>query len=271
MINKISDNELFLARKYFEDGLIDFENKNFINAEINFSKSLEIIPDRLSTITNLIATLIKLNNLVDADKHLQSAMKKYEKDEILYLNQGLLNLKLKNLTAAILSFNNSISINNNYSEAYNNLGFVYDKLNDSNLSLKNYNTAIIINPRYIEALYNRGNLYLKLKNYGLAIEDFESALTIDKNYEDLLASYLAAKMQVCDWRNYDSDIKDLLISLDKKIVTAPFHVLSLFDDPKLHYSVAKTYYESEIPFDDCLGDFDFPVKNSKIRIGYFFC
>lgn len=269
MNNNISDNELFLARKYFEDGLIDFDNNNFINAEINFSKSLEIIPNRLSTITNLIATLIKLNNLVDADKHLQNAMRKYDKDEILYLNQGLLNLKLKNLTAALLSFNTSISINNNYSEAYNNLGFVYDKLSDSNLSLINYNAAIRINPRYIEALYNRGNLYLKLKKYDLAIEDFESAITIDKNYEDLLASYLAAKMQVCDWKNYDNDIKDLLISLDKKIVTAPFHVLSLFDDPKLHYSVAKTYYESEIPFDDCLGDLDFPMKNSKIRIGYF--
>ena len=37
---------------------------------------------------------------------------KYEKDEILYLNQGILNLKLKNLTAAIQSFDNSIKINN---------------------------------------------------------------------------------------------------------------------------------------------------------------
>lgn len=269
MNNITSDNDLFLARKHFEDGLIYFENKDFINAEINFSKSLEIIPDRLSTITNLIATLIKLNKLLDASKHLQIAMRKYEKDEILYLNQGILNLKLKNLTAALVSFDNSISINNNYSEAYNNLGFVYDKLNESNLSLINYNAAIRINPRYIEALYNRGNLYLKLKKYDLAIIDFESAITIDKNYEDLLASYIAAKMQVCDWTNYEIDLKDLNILLDKKIVTAPFHVLSLFDDPKLHYSVAKSYYESEIPIDDSLGDLNFPIINSKIRIGYF--
>jgi len=269
MNNITSDNDLFLARKHFEDGLIYFENKDFINAEINFSKSLEIIPDRLSTITNLIATLIKLNKLLDASKHLQIAMRKYEKDEILYLNQGILNLKLKNLTAALVSFDNSISINNNYSEAYNNLGFVYDKFNESNLSLINYNAAIRINPRYIEALYNRGNLYLKLKKYDLAIIDFESAITIDKNYEDLLASYIAAKMQVCDWTNYEIDLKDLNILLDKKIVTAPFHVLSLFDDPKLHYSVAKSYYESEIPIDDSLGDLNFPIINSKIRIGYF--
>jgi len=269
MNNITSDNDFFLARKHFEDGLIYFENKDFINAEINFSKSLEIIPDRLSTITNLIATLIKLNKLLDASKHLQIAMRKYEKDEILYLNQGILNLKLKNLTAALVSFDNSISINNNYSEAYNNLGFVYDKLNESNLSLINYNAAIRINPRYIEALYNRGNLYLKLKKYDLAIIDFESAITIDKNYEDLLASYIAAKMQVCDWTSYEIDLKDLNILLDKKIVTAPFHVLSLFDDPKLHYSVAKSYYESEIPIDDSLGDLNFPIINSKIRIGYF--
>jgi tetratricopeptide (TPR) repeat protein len=269
MNNITSDNDLFLARKHFEDGLIYFENKDFINAEINFSKSLEIIPDRLSTITNLIATLIKLNKLLDASKHLQIAMRKYEKDEILYLNQGILNLKLKNLTAALVSFDNSIIINNNYSEAYNNLGFVYDKLNESNLSLINYNAAIRINPSYIEALYNRGNLYLKLKEYDLAIIDFESAITIDKNYEDLLASYIAAKMQVCDWTNYEIDLKDLNILLDKKIVTAPFHVLSLFDDPKLHYSVAKAYYESEIPIDDSLGDLNYPIVNSKIRIGYF--
>jgi len=269
MNNITSDNDLFFAKKHFEDGLIYFENKDFINAEINFCKSLEIIPDRLSTITNLIATLIKLNKLVDASKHLQNAMTKYEKDEILYLNQGILNLKLKNLTAALVSFDNSISINSNYSEAYNNLGFVYDKLNELNLSLINYNAAIRINPRYIEALYNRGNLYLKLKKYDLAIKDFESAIIIDKNYEDLLASYIAAKMQVCDWTNYEINLKDLSILLDKKIVTSPFHVLSLFDDPKLHYSVAKAYYESEMPIDNSLGDLNYPIINSKIRIGYF--
>ena len=110
MNNNISDNELFLARKYFEDGLIDFDNNNFINAEINFSKSLEIIPNRLSTITNLIATLIKLNNLVDADKHLQNAMRKYDKDEILYLNQGLLNLKLKNLKQKLSLFSKDLPL-----------------------------------------------------------------------------------------------------------------------------------------------------------------
>jgi predicted O-linked N-acetylglucosamine transferase (SPINDLY family) len=269
MNNIISDNDHFFAKKHFEDGLIHFENKDFINAEINFSKSLEIIPDRLSTITNLIATLIKLNKFVDASKYLQNAMRKYEKDEILYLNQGILNLKLKNLTAAIQSFDNSIKINNNYSEAYNNLGFIYDKLNESNLSLYNYNAAIRINPIYIEALYNRGNLFNKLKKYDLAIKDFELAITINKNYEDLLASYIAAKMQVCDWTNYETDLKDLTILLDKKIVTAPFRVLSLFDDPKLHHSVAKAYSESEIPIDDSLGDLNFPIKNSKIRIAYF--
>jgi predicted O-linked N-acetylglucosamine transferase (SPINDLY family) len=43
----------------------------------------------------------------------------------------------------------------------------------------------------------------------------------------------------------------------------------LFDDPKLHYSVAKAYYESEMPIDNSLGDLNYPIINSKIRIGYF--
>ena len=51
-----------LAKKYFLDGCALLGEKNFIQAEFKFQKSLELMPDRTSTLTNLSATQLKLKN-----------------------------------------------------------------------------------------------------------------------------------------------------------------------------------------------------------------
>ena len=270
MINNDSNNKMEVAKYYFEKGLREYENENYIFAIENYKKSLEIVPNRLSTLNNLIASFFKIGDLNNAKYYINLGLSINAKDDVLLLNDGVYNLKVKNLESALNSFNNAILVNPLYCEAYSNLGFVYEILNDTLKAMQNYNKTLDINPYFIEALYKRGNLFIKLGDNVKALRDFTRGLEINPNYQDLMACYMGAKMQLCDWENYYED-KELIKSniLNKNIVTSPFRLLSLFDCPKLHLKVARNFSDAEIPYDDILGNINFPIKHTKIKIGYF--
>ena len=66
----ISDN-FEKAKAFFEDGLKYFQEEKFYQAEINFLKSLDLVPQRLSTIRNLISIYIKTNEVTKLDNFLE--------------------------------------------------------------------------------------------------------------------------------------------------------------------------------------------------------
>ena len=55
----ISDN-FEMAKAFFENGLKYFQEEKFYQAEQNFLKSLDLVPQRLSTIQNLISIYLLL-------------------------------------------------------------------------------------------------------------------------------------------------------------------------------------------------------------------
>ena len=53
-------NNFELAKQYFLEGLLFLEEEKFSQAEFILKQSLELIPDRVSTLTNLSAVQVKL-------------------------------------------------------------------------------------------------------------------------------------------------------------------------------------------------------------------
>lgn len=258
------------AKQFFEIGLHEFENSNYLKASENFKKSLEFVPNRLSTINNLIASLLKISDFTNANYYIILGLNLNPNDDALLLNEGVYNLKVKNFELALKSFNKALLINPLYCEAHSNIGYVYELLNDSYNALESYNNALRINSYFIDALYKRGNLFFKLGEYTNALVDLSKGLQINPKYEDLLASYIGVKMKICDWDNYYNNLKFLKNNiLHDNIVTSPFRLLSLFDCPSLHHKAAKNYANAEIPLDNSLGNIFFTSKNKKIKIGYF--
>ena len=125
MTNNESNYKMKVAKYYFEKGLHEYENENYIFAIENYKKSLEIVPSRLSTLNNLIASFFKIADLNNAKYYINLGLSINPKDDVLLLNDGVYNLKVKNLESALNSFNNAILVNPFYCEAYSNIGFVY--------------------------------------------------------------------------------------------------------------------------------------------------
>lgn len=81
-----SDNNFEQAKKYFLLGLESYENELFEEAEIFLFLSLDFWPDRLSTLTNLSAVLIKLEKLEKANEIITRAMNLYPTDKATLIN-----------------------------------------------------------------------------------------------------------------------------------------------------------------------------------------
>ena len=88
-------NNFELAREYFLEGCTFFDAEDFSEAEYKFIKSLQLIPDRVSTLTNLSAAQLKLKKYSEAKKNIEKAISIDSGNSEAYLNLGLIEKELK--------------------------------------------------------------------------------------------------------------------------------------------------------------------------------
>jgi predicted O-linked N-acetylglucosamine transferase (SPINDLY family) len=229
-------NNFELAKEYFLDGCGFLEAENFSQAEHKFIKSLEYIPDRASTLTNLSAAQLKLKKYSEARASAQKAILVKADNSEAYLNLGLIEYDLKNFESAIKFF-------------------------DKALSLK---------PEYAEAWSNKGVTLKDLKRYDEVIAHYDKALSLKNDIDWIPGDLLHTKMKICSW----SGLEELLQDISKKVtvnekVTSPFVLLALNDNATLHKKSSEVYIQSKYPTNHDLGPILKHRKNEKIRVGYF--
>ena len=168
-------NNFELARSFFYQGEKNYSKKNYKDAEKNFLLSLNLLPNRISTLVNLGLTQIKLNKIKEVSEVI-------EKIELLLDNKhdeedkkNLLNLK-SIFYGETNNFSKSIEVLNqliihpkieNYkiSEYYSYMGIAYSKLENYKKNIELQKKSIEINPDNIFAKFNLGLQYLKFEDY----------------------------------------------------------------------------------------------------------
>ena len=209
-INKETDSDKFeQAKNNFLFGMENFDKGLYIEAEKFFFLALNLLPTRLSILTNLSAVLIKLGKLEKAHEILSKGINLYPNDEKLYLNFGNLHEENKNWHMSLDSYDRAIKIKPDFAEAYSNRGNALQELKRLEEAIDNYDRAIEIKPDYAEAYYNRGNALLKLKRMEEAIDNYDSAIEIKPDYAQaywnkshplLLKGDLIAGWEAHEWR-----------------------------------------------------------------------
>ena len=212
-----SENNFEQAKKFFLLGLESFQKELFEDAEKYLFSSLNLLPDRLSTLTNLSAVLIKLNKLEKGNEIISRAIELFPSDGIVFLNQGLLFGKNQNWQMALSSYDKAIKLTHNYAEAYLNRGVALHELKLFEESLASYDKAIEFKSDYAEAYSNRGNVLNDLKRFDESLASYDKAIEFNSDYAEayynkslLLLSLQDFKngWQLYDWRwkynNFDS-------------------------------------------------------------------
>jgi len=297
-------NNFELARDYFLDGCSFFEAEDFSQAENNFIKSLELIPDRVSTLTNLSAAQLKLKKYSEARVAAQKAISVESDSSEAYLNLGLIELDLKNFESAIEFFDKALSLKPDYAEAYCNKGATLNDLKRYDEAIAHYDKAISLKPDYHKAWSNKGATLNELKSFDKAIIHYDKALSLKSNYyvawsnkggtlydlkryDEAIAHYdkaislkpasdwvsgqlLYTKMKICDWSNLAHAIDDLSkkVMANEKAVP-PFALLAMNDHALLHKKSAEIFIQSEYPINSTLGPIPAYAKKEKIRVAYF--
>lgn len=270
----------------------------------NYNKAIELNPNIAEIYSNRGNVLIRLKCLEEALGSYNKAIKLNNNFTLAYFNRGNILNELNILDEALHNYNKAIQLNNNFPEAYSNRGNVLRQLKCLEEAQKSYETAIELNPQYAEAYYNLGNVFSEIKhldkavdNYGKAIslnhnyllayyargnayieqnqvaaayDNYLKATQIFPNYDYLFGTLLHTKMRICEWQNYEDDIKKLkksIIEGDK--ICRGFHALGLIDSLPLQLKVAEIVSNDRYPPRNELGLISKNLRKQKIKIAYY--
>ena len=263
-------NNFELAKKYFLEGCEFLEVEDFSQAEHKFKKSLELMPDRASTLTNLSATQLKLKKYSEARTAAEKAILIEGGNHEAYLNLGLIEKELKNLQSAANLFDQALRLKPDYAEGWSNKGATLNELKQYDEAISHFDKALSLKPDYAEGWSNKGNVLNELKRYDEAIAHYDRALSLKSHIDWVSGDLLHAKMKICNWSSLAESLENISkeVATNKKVIQ-PFSLLSLCDDVLLHKKTSEIYLRGKYPKNLTLGSIDKYLMQEKIRIGYF--
>ena len=165
--------------------LYDCEN-NYVEAEKNYLKAVDIDQDLLDAKLNLAILYLKIDNLNKSEFFFNQILDK-NKNFLVFYNFGLLQAEKKDYNKAISYFEKSYTLNNNFLPAQHHLAMAYTEIKDYNLAVATYEKLLKINDLKdinLGVIYNNlGNAYSSLKKFDLAYNYLLKALrySIDKS------------------------------------------------------------------------------------------
>lgn len=202
------------AKVHFFLALDYISKENWIAAEKELKKSLVHVPNRVSTLINLCATLVKAKKFQEAKDFIEKAKSLDPDNPELILNQGLLLFEEKRPNEALASYQRLIELKPDYADAWNNRGLVLNDLNLHEDALASCDKSIELKPDFAEAWSNRGIVLGDLKRYDEALASFDRSIALKPQYAEA-------------WSNrgivlgYLKRFNDALTSFDRSIELNP--------------------------------------------------
>ena len=165
--------------------LYDCES-NYVEAEKNYLKAVDIDQALLDAKLNLAILYLKIKNLNKSEFFFNQILDK-TKNFLVFYNFGLLQAEKKDYNKAISYFEKSYTLNDNFLPARHHLAMAYTEIKDYNLAVATYEKLLKTNDVKdinLGVIYNNlGNAYSSLKKFDLAYNYLLKALrySIDKS------------------------------------------------------------------------------------------
>lgn len=232
-----------LAKNFFLEGLSHLENRRYEDAETKLRRSLELLPDGVSTLTNLSAALIRLRKFSEAEQYLLRIIELDPAAAEAWLNLGLIEVHTTNNSRRALEFfDRALAAYPDYAEAWVNRGSVLRRLYLVDQASECFDRAIQIAPDLADAYACRGGLSFQAGSKEQALNDFKIAYATNPEMDYLLGDLLLAKASLCDWDDLGALTERLSADVEAGARRSPpFSLLSLVDSPGLQKRAAKIF------------------------------
>ena len=172
------------AKQLFVEGLRHLETNEFQSAETKFARSLELVPDRVSTLNNLAAVKNRLGKFAEAERFA--------------------------LQATVLDPASA--------EAWLNLGLARARLGSHEEALKAYDRALQNQPKYADAWLNKAVTLLALKIFDEALLACDQALKLAPNQ---YAAWFTKSLILTELKRPDDAHKCYWKSFDMRVALSP--------------------------------------------------
>ena len=258
-----------LANAYLNCGLILFEIKRFETALNQFQHLLALKPNDAEAHLHYGNTLVSLHRHQEAFQHFDQAIRLNPQFAEAWLNKGNVLKTLKHLDEALNCYKQAIAIHPEFDEAFNNYGLALQEQNRAAAALAYFQRAIALKPEFADSHRNSGLLLADQDQHVAALDHFEQAHAINPHLDYLPGYRLAAKNQLCDWRQRQEDFAKLTASIrNGGKAVAPQILLAISDNPLLQKQVAVRWINDKYPAALTPPPARHPIHD-KIRLGYF--
>jgi protein O-GlcNAc transferase len=176
------------------------------------------------------------------------ALKLNPKSATVHNSRGVALGKLKRVSESLASFERAIALHPDGAEAHSNKANALRELDRSEEALVSANRAVALKPDYADALNNRANVLLRLKRYKEAIADLEPLLRLNPDFPYAKGMLLHTKMQLCDWRSFDSELAAVLADVRAgKPASPPFALLAESGETRDQLLCAQAWVREKCP------------------------
>ena len=268
-----------------------------------FDGLLLIEPNHVAAIIERSSVMLEAGQFDAARADIERALSLAPGYAEAHVNQGILWAQLKRYDDAIASFNRALALDHNATNAwlalgqvlfelkrYHEAGSAFDKalslrpdqakawlgkaavllaVNRPGEALGAYDRVLALDPNMAVAWRGRGYAFTNLGRHEDAAQAYEQAQLLEPGLPGLSGSRLQAKLQCCDWGEFDSDCSRLIQAVeDDKEPVLPFDCLAVPTSLDVQLKCSRSWVAHNLPTG---GE---PVwrgeryAHDKIRIGY---
>ncbi len=189
-------------------------------------------------------------------------------------NYGGLLQTLSRFDEAVIAYESSMALKEDFAQAYINLGLLHEKQGRHLQALNTW--LLLVSRRYLKtppgsefltmALNHIGRVQENLKNYAQAEEALEQSLLVDPKQPGVIQHWVHIRQKSCKWPVY-KPLPGISLS-EMRRYTSPLAMLALTEDPAEQLAtaqsfVARTYSQKQERL--CPRA---PYQHKRLRVGY---
>lgn len=180
---------------YFFLGLIQQQQQKNPQAKQSFEKVLELSPENLLAVSQLIDLDLQTKDFDDANRRVQQQLEKHPDAAISYLFEGKVRMAQRNLKEAETALKKTLELDANLAPAYDMLVTIYLSTNRLPEAAHELEMVLVKAPKNGSALMTLAVIKEKQKDYPKAGDTYEKLLALNPNFIPALnnLSYLYAE------------------------------------------------------------------------------
>ncbi|MGH8319865.1 MAG: tetratricopeptide repeat protein [Steroidobacteraceae bacterium] len=249
-------------------GAVLHELKRYESALQSYDQALAARPLHAETLNNRGVTLHALERLDEALESYARALALNPDSSATHSNRGITLRSLKRFDEAVASYRQALEIAPRNVRAHMNLGVTFHQLGRHRDALASYERALAIAPD-ADTYRNEAMTLEELGRSADAVASYQRALSLQPGARFLAGICRQARMQICDWADFDADLARITAGIEHdEPVATPFSMLSLSDSPALQRRAAEIWVREECTPRQRIAPLPH-AEHDRIRIGYF--